>query len=57
MAKQGLRKPLKSPKRPKISKKEYYLTFLKVSPETKFVPYFFKAKNEEKLEKIFLKLF
>ena len=40
-----------------------YFTLFKVSPETKFVPYFFfKAKKEEKLEKIFffnyfLKLF
>ena len=46
----------KIPKRPKISG-NLFLKFLKVSPETKFVPYFFKAKNEEKLEKIFLKLF
>ena len=49
MAKQGLRKPLESPKRAKISKKNLCLTFLKVSPETKSVPYFFKAKNKEKL--------
>ena len=30
-----------------------FWTFLKVSPETKFVSYFFIAKNEEKLKKIF----
>ena len=34
------KKPLKSLKRPKISKNKYYLTFLKVSPETKCFPYF-----------------
>ena len=37
---------------PKISIKYFlYITLLKASPETKFVPYFFKAKNEEKLTK------
>ena len=53
----------RSEETPKITKKGlksaqhfFYFTFLKVSPKNKIVP-FFKAKNEEKLEKIFFKLF
>ena len=41
MASQGLRKPLKSLH--KISKTNFYLTFLKVSPETKKFPILFKS--------------
>ena len=37
---------------PKIGKfLIFYLTFLKVAPETKFVPYLSLVKNEEKLQK------
>ena len=35
----------------KWANKRFYLTFFKIAPETKCVPYFFKAKNEEKLKR------
>ena len=45
-------KVLKSLKRPKISNKKLYLTFLKVSPETKKCPYFIlKLKTNRNLKK------
>ena len=55
---QGFTKPQKMPKIPlknlKSAKTNFYLTFLKVSPETKICSVFdFKAKNEEKVNKMF----
>ena len=62
MASQGLRKPLKSPKKTKISNnKKNYITVLKVSPKAKkgslLKLFYLEAKNEEKLEQKNFKLF
>ena len=51
----GKTMPQKTPKIPKKGLKsahtKLYLTFLKVSPETKCVPYFFLAKKKRNLKK------
>ena len=39
--------------RPQKAHTKFYLTFLKVLPKKNFSLFFFKAKNEAKLEKIF----
>ena len=50
--------PAKIPKKDlKSAKRNFYLTFFKNSSEPNFFLFYLKAKNEEKLENIFLKLF
>ena len=55
MAKEGLRKPLKSLKKGlKSAHTKFYLTFFKNSSETTFVPYFiFKLKMKRNSKNIF----